>query len=117
MALGSRLKHAWNAFNTDNVFSGPQGPTDAGEYGQYWSMGGRPDRTRLYSTGERSIISSIYTRLSIDCAAIHIRHVRMDKDDRYIEDIDSGLNNCLTLEANIDTSEIDSQNQPVGRCR
>jgi hypothetical protein len=100
--IANRLKHAWNAFNMDNIFSGPQGPTDAGAYGQYWSMGGRPDRTRLYSTGERSIISSIYTRLSIDCAAIHIRHVRMDKDDRYIEDIDSGLNNCLTLEANID---------------
>lgn len=102
MALGSRLKHAWNAFTSGNVFNSANGPVDSGELGQFWSMGGRPDRTRLYSTGERSIISSIYTRLSIDCASINIRHVRLDKDDRYIEDIDSPLNNCLTLEANID---------------
>jgi hypothetical protein len=102
MAFGSRLKHAWNAFTSDNIFGGPTGPVDSGQLGQYWSMGGRPDRTRLFSTSERSIISSIYTRLSIDCAAIAIRHVRTDNDDRYIEDIDSPLNNCLTLEANID---------------
>jgi hypothetical protein len=101
MALGSRLKHAWNAFTTDQTFS-PTGPVDSGALGQYWSMGGRPDRQRLFFSNERSIISSIYTRLSIDCAAINIRHVRLDEEDRYIEDIDSGLNNCLTLEANID---------------
>jgi hypothetical protein len=93
--LGGRLKHAWNAFTTtptDNI------PTR----GEYWSMGGRPDRPYLYISNERSIISSVYTRLSIDCAAINIRHVRLDDQDRYLEDIDSGLNNCLTLEANID---------------
>jgi hypothetical protein len=102
MAFGSRLKHAWNAFTSDNIFGGPTGPVDSGQLGQYWSMGGRPDRTRLFSTSERSIISSIYTRLSIDCASINIRHVRTDIDNRYIEDIDSPLNNCLTLESNID---------------
>jgi hypothetical protein len=96
--FGDRLKHAWNAFSSLNT-EGNLYPVDRG---QYWSMGGRPDRTRLYSSSERSIISSIYTRLSIDCASINIRHVRTDQDDRYIEDIDSGLNNCLTLEANID---------------
>lgn len=94
--LGDRLKHAWNAFTSTND------PTRLGERGEYWSMGGRPDRPMLYISNERSIISSIYTRLSIDCASVDIRHVRTDDQDRYLEDIDSGLNNCLTLEANID---------------
>ncbi len=66
------------------------------------SYGVRPDRVRLTVTNERSIISSVYTRLGIDIAAIDIRHVRLDEDRRYSEDIDSGLNNCLTVEANID---------------
>src|SRR6202008_591038 len=51
---------------------------------------------------ERSLISSIYTRLGIDVASTEIRHVRLDDNDRFIEEIDSGLNNCLTLEANLD---------------
>jgi hypothetical protein len=56
----------------------------------------------LTFTNERSIISSIYTRLAIDIASSDIRHVRLDEEDRYLEDINSGLNECLTLEANID---------------
>ena len=101
MVFGNRLKHAWNAFTSADDRSDVTG-TNAGSMGQFWSMGGRPDRIRFFSTNERSIISSIYTRLSIDCAAISIRHVRMDDQDRYISDMDSALNNCLTLEANID---------------
>jgi hypothetical protein len=53
-------------------------------------------------SNERSIISSIYTRIGIDVAAIAVRHVRADDQDRYLEDIDSGLQNCLKVEANID---------------
>jgi Tfp pilus assembly major pilin PilA len=63
---------------------------------------GRPDRVRLTLSNERSIISSIYTRLSIDVAAVDIRHVRLDGEGRYLEEISSGLNNCLKIEANID---------------
>lgn len=94
--IGDRLKHAWNAFVTG------QDPQRAygGEFGQ--SFGGRPDRPRLHFSNERSIISSIYNRLGIDVSAVEIRHVRVDDEGRYTEDIDSGLNNCLTLEANID---------------
>lgn len=92
--FGSRLKHMWNAFlNIDDRIR---------SYDTGASYGGRPDRVRLTISNERSIISSIYTRLSIDVASVYIRHVRLDENDRYLEDIDSGLNNCLKVEANID---------------
>ena len=94
--VGNRLKHAWNAFvNQDEKYR-------VHSYDLGASYGVRPDRVRLYVSNERSIISSIYTRLSIDVASIAIRHVRLDENSRYIEDINSGLNSCLTLEANID---------------
>lgn len=95
--FGSRLKHAWNAFTDQERRDQIQSFNDFGV-----SYGGRPDRTRLTITNERSIISSIMTRLSIDVAGVEIRHVRHDDSGRYKEDIDSGLNDCLTLEANID---------------
>jgi hypothetical protein len=91
----SRLKHAWNAFTN-------QDSERLRSYGDTGSYGTRPDRTRIYISNERSIISSIFTRISIDVAASDIRHVRTDDQDRYTEDMGSGLNNCLTLEANID---------------
>lgn len=96
MGTISRLRHAWNAFNNQ----GPAHHTDT--YNGAMSFGRRPDRTQLSFSTERSIISSIYTRISIDVAGIDIRHVRLDEADRYLEDIQSGLNRCLTLEANID---------------
>lgn len=95
--IGSRLKHAWNAFLDEN-----QTELEFKSLGDVVMYGGRPDRRRLNFSNERSIISSIYTRLSVDVASVQIRHVRLDDSDRYIEDIDSGLNNCLTVEANID---------------
>jgi hypothetical protein len=92
----TRLKHAWNAFaGEEKRLESPQ-----------WDIGpaysSRPDRTRFRYSNERSIISSIYTRLGIDVAAMDIRHVRRDESERYLEDVVSGLNNCLTVEANID---------------
>jgi Phage portal protein len=96
MGIVSRLAHAWNAFLNLDLETARKsfdlGPT----------YGSRPDRTRFTYSNERSIISSVFTRLSIDVATIDIRHVRLDDDDRYLEDIDSGFNECLTLEANID---------------
>jgi hypothetical protein len=92
-----RLSHAWNAFvDQDEKYR----VRSYGEWGA--SYGSRPDRVRLYVSNERSIISSILTHLAIDVASIEIRHVRLDENKRYIEDMDSGLNNCLTLEANVD---------------
>lgn len=95
--IGSRLKHAWNAF----VNQDPLQPFRAYQ-GSAYGYGQRPDRPRTLYAGERTIISSIYTRLSIDVASVDIRHVRLNEEDQYVEDIDSGLNNCLKLEANID---------------
>jgi putative sterol carrier protein len=94
--LGTTLRHAWNVFTNqeDRVKAAPS--SSGGSYGR------RPDRKRLRVPNERSIISSIYTRLSIDVASVDMRHIRVDEQKRYMEDVDSGLNNCLTLEANID---------------
>jgi Phage portal protein len=95
--LTDRLVHGWNAFlNQDAKYR----LRSYGEFGA--SYGVRPDRVRLYITNERTLLASILTRVGIDVAANSIRHVRLDDNDRYIEDMDSGLNNCLTLEANID---------------
>jgi hypothetical protein len=93
--LGSRIKNAWNAFKNDE----PQ-------IYNYQSLGSissyRPDRPRLTLGNERSIINSIYNRIALDVAAISIRHARVNENGDYVEDIDSGLNNVLTTEANID---------------
>jgi hypothetical protein len=94
--LSTKLKHAWNAFN------GRADELPKSEQGVAMSYSYRPDRTRLFVSNERSIISSVYTRLSIDVAASPIKHIRIDDNDRYLEEINSGLNYCLTEEANID---------------
>ena len=96
--LGTALRHAWNVFTNQNVADKTRPYTEY--YGA--SYGTRPDRVRLRIPNERSIISSIYTRLSIDVASVDMRHVRLDDEKRYVEDLDTGLNSCLTVEANID---------------
>lgn len=91
--IGSRFKNAWNAFNNKN-------PTSNYSYsGAYYS---RPDRVRLSRGNERSIVTSIFNRIALDVSAIDINHCRLDDDGRFKDYIDSGLNNCLSLEANID---------------
>ncbi len=94
LSLFSRAKKAWNVFlNKD--------PTkDYFNYGGSFSY--RPDRVRLTRGNERTMVTSVYNRISMDCAAIDIRHVKQDEDGRYLETIDSDLNNCLTVEANLD---------------
>lgn len=92
-----RVRQAFNAFsqNEEDIYQPP-----VYSYGS--SSSSRPDRQRIRVTNERSIITSIYTRISVDFSSVLFRHVRLDDQDRYLEDIDSGLNNCLTVEANID---------------
>jgi hypothetical protein len=99
MGLTDRLKHAWNAFtDSDSALNRPF----AGGGGSGSMMMGRADRTPLRFSQERSIISSIYTRIGIDVAGIPMVHVRTDENGRYLEDVDSGLNECLRVQANID---------------
>ena len=92
--IGARLKHAWNAFtNRDPTY-----------YQRFLGAGYsvRPDRPRLSRGNEKSIVTSIFNRIALDVSAVTIKHCRIDGNGRYIEDIDSDLNNCLNLEANID---------------
>lgn len=97
ITFGSRLKSAWNAFfNKD-----PTMPATAWEdVGLSYSY--RPDRTRFSRGNERSIVTAVYNRIAMDCAAIDLRHVRLDDNGRFTETIDSRFNNCLAVEANID---------------
>jgi hypothetical protein len=88
----------WNAFRYND-----QERTDI-DYSIGPSYSVRPDRTRLRYTNERSIISAIYTRLGIDVSGVSIRHVKVDKDGRYSDDMKSSLNDCLTFEPNLDQS-------------
>lgn len=94
LSIGSRVRSAWNAFlNRD--------PTAyRNDYGMTYSH--RPDRVIFSRGNERSIATSVYNRIAMDVAAIDIKHVRLDDNGRYKEDINSGLNNILSLEANID---------------
>jgi hypothetical protein len=97
-SVKSRFKHAWNAFlNLKTDEYQPRDYEEAIFYG-----GGRPDRTRLNVSNERSIISSIFVRLGIDVAAVDMRHARLDENGRYLSDVSSGLHYCLTEEANLD---------------
>ena len=94
MTFGSRLKHAWDAFTNKD-------PTR-----YYQNLGAsyssRPDRPRLTRGNERSIITSVFNRIALDTAAISIQHCKLDKNGRLIEIIDSKLNDCLNVEANVD---------------
>ena len=91
--FGSRLMHAWNAFTNRD----PTYPRTLGE--SYYH---RPDRIQFTRGNERSIATAVYNRIAMDVAAVGIRHVKLDENGRYSSDIDSGLNKCLNLEANID---------------
>lgn len=88
-----RLKHGWNAFMNKD-------PTNYITYGPSYGM--RPDRPQLTRGNERSIIGPIINRIAMDAASIKVLHVKLDEQERFIEVIDDGLNNCLTTEANID---------------
>lgn len=98
MGIGERIKHAWNSFMSDDyTIAPPSSHTVAGS-----SSSSRPDRPRFRFNSERTIISSIYTRLAIDIAGVRIEHVRVDESEQYVETLSSGLNECLKVQANID---------------
>lgn len=93
MGVLDRLRHGWNAFmNRDPTYAQDLGPS------YYY----RPDRPRFTRGNERSIVTSVYNRIALDASAITIQHVRLDENGRFLYTIDSDLNKCLTLDANID---------------
>lgn len=95
--FGDRLRHAWNAFLDQTLDNRLQYQNAGGV-----SYSSRQDRPRAHFSNERSIIAAIYTRIAIDVSSVMIRHVRQDENERYLEDMESGLNECLKLEANMD---------------
>ena len=98
--FSDRLKHAWNAFTSRD----PTPPIQPAVYGGFSY---RPDKLYYRRGGERSVVASIITRIAIDAAAIDMKHVKQDEEGRYLQDMKSGLNNVLTLEANIDQTSRD----------
>ena len=110
MSLKDRFASVWNAFqsepkrNEEAIISSPQ--TIISEFG---SSGGyyRQDRRRMHYNNERSILNTVFNRIANDIASVQIQHVRVDDNDGYIETIRSGLNDCITLSANLDQTARD----------
>lgn len=94
MGFLKQLRHAWNTFNNKD-------PTIA-----YHNLGTgyarRPDRVRFNRGNERSLVTAVYNRIALDCASIDVKHIQLDENGRFLSEIDSGLNRCLTEEANLD---------------
>lgn len=97
-SLSDRFQHAWNAFFNKDQEKEEYTPVNFGGFSSYY----RPDRVRLTRGNDRSIVTSIINRIAMDVAAIDIKHVRLDENDRFVEEIRSGLYNCLSTEANLD---------------
>lgn len=91
--FAERVRRSWNAFfnNRDPSF---------GDIGAVSSF--RPDRLRMSFGNERSIVTALYNRIALDVSSVDIRHVRVDENDRFVEEIRSDLNECLSLSANVD---------------
>jgi hypothetical protein len=97
MSLGSRVQSAWNAFFNKDPTTDISNTIDIGA-----GYASRPDRVKFTRGNEKSIVTAVFNRIALDASAISIEHVRLDDNGRYIYSMDSKLNNCLTLEANID---------------
>lgn len=103
MAIFNRVRSAWNAFVANqNTYDYQDFGYSSSGASSFSYSGISPSRPRFRYTNERTIVSSIYTRISIDLAGVVYRHIQLDKDGRYKKDIQSNLNTCLSLEANID---------------
>ena len=94
--IRERLQHAWNAFRSRDQANGSRNPEAGASYSY------RPDRVRLALGNERSIIASVYTRIAIDVSSVSVQHVRLDQNGRFLKKEDSALNDCLSIEANVD---------------
>lgn len=95
-SFGERLKNSWNAF------LGRDPTKRMVDYGSVYGSINRPDRPYVRMTNLKSIVSSIYNQIAVDCSLINIYHVRLDEENRFKEIIDDSLNRVLTKDANID---------------
>ena len=98
MGLFDRFRNGWNAFTNLNRVQEPRYSGSSYSY--------RPDAARLNSINDKSIINSVYSRIAIDVADVSFEHARTDENGRFIETMNTGLNRCLTLSANIDQSSL-----------
>jgi len=95
ISIGSRIKNAWNAFRNKNEITNYCARTDNGYYT-------RPDRVRLTGGRERSILTAVLNRIAMDVAAIDVVHCKIDENGRFVNKVDSHLNDCLSTESNLD---------------
>ena len=93
MSFLDRIKNAWNVFNNRD-------PTADYNLGPSYSY--RMGQATFTRGNERSIVTSVYNRIAMDVAAVKIQHVRVNDDGHFVEQIESGLNECLSVEANVD---------------
>lgn len=108
MSLKDRFTNAWNAFQSEDKRRAEQPTDNQSLYGTYESPSYfRQDRHRMRWSSEHSILNSIYNRIANDVASIQIQHVRVDANGRFVETIKSGLNDCITLSANLDQTSRD----------
>lgn len=98
---GDFISHGWNAFRSKEATV--RETQSVVGYASGMSTGSaRPDRTRLSYSTDKSMIASIYTRISIDVASIPIKHIKVDENDQFLETVKSLLNECFTVQANPD---------------
>lgn len=106
LTFGSRLKHAWDIFRSGSVNAASPFRNSHWDGYRTYNVGlgstVRQDRVRLTPSTEKSIVASLYNKISVDVAAIPIKHIKTDKNGRYKETLKTGLNECLTVQANID---------------
>lgn len=95
LTISSRIKNAWNTFRNKNPAEEFKAPIGV-------SYSYRPDRPRYTGGRDKSIITSLFTRIALDVATLDFKHVELNDDDAFIKEVDSELNNCLKVEANID---------------
>lgn len=100
MAIVDKVKNAWNAFTSRD-------PTEVDlPVGGYISST-QPSRPRLFFGNNQTIVNTVYTQIAVDCSSIDVKHVRLGKDEKYKETINSSLNYALNMSANIDQSSTD----------
>ena len=102
MAIVDRIKNAWNAFVANKDPTKETSPVEYKSSDYYGGYSYRPDRMRFTRGNEKSIVTSVYNRIALDASSVDLRHVRLDENNRFVEEMPSALNECLSIDANVD---------------